>query len=166
MPTKTFATKRTCENPDVRIAGASCCAGCKDDAPAVVAKPCQEFTGIGFYKVCDDATRNWTMGDATSCSEIRAMLDDALATKLCKKSTTWTANKFCSLTCYIAGAGHTFEDDCSLGAYRGEQMCAFLSTMRLRAGSYRPPKWRSPFPLRSTRWATRSPRASVRLSLV
>ena len=163
---KYFVTKRTCENPDVRIAGASCCAGCKDDAPAVVAKPCQECTGTGFYKVCDDATRNWAMGDATSCSEIRASLGDAFATKLCNNSTTWTANKFCALTCYTAGAGYTFEDDCSLGAHRGEQMCAFHSTMRLRAGSYRPPKWRSPFPPSSTRWATRSPCASVRLSPV
>ena len=49
---KYFATKRTCENPDVRIAGASCCAGRKDDAPAVVAKPCQEWTGTATRSPC------------------------------------------------------------------------------------------------------------------
>jgi len=46
-------------------------------------------------------------------------------TKKCSFSNHWASKKYCQLACWNGGVGYD-GDDCSFGAWRGEQVCSYL----------------------------------------
>eukprot|EP00931_Biecheleriopsis_adriatica_P030525 TRINITY_DN1799_c0_g1_i2.p1 TRINITY_DN1799_c0_g1~~TRINITY_DN1799_c0_g1_i2.p1 ORF type:complete len:1902 (+),score=314.24 TRINITY_DN1799_c0_g1_i2:62-5767(+) len=92
-----YKGSRRCANPDTHVAGASCCGGCSDVAPAHLQN--------NFY-TCSNYTK----------------LDSQ-----CNLNDWWTVKQYCQMSCWQQGLGYgeeqKFANNCTRGDYSEARLC-------------------------------------------
>ncbi|CAJ1350015.1 unnamed protein product [Effrenium voratum] len=89
-----------CQNPNLPVAGAACCGGCKNR---------KDWWWLDHKKCsCENAT--------TACPQ--------LFTEKCNNDETWREHQWCRLACWENDVGYA-GDDCTKGPWRGERVCGY-----------------------------------------
>eukprot|EP00931_Biecheleriopsis_adriatica_P088135 TRINITY_DN62510_c0_g1_i2.p1 TRINITY_DN62510_c0_g1~~TRINITY_DN62510_c0_g1_i2.p1 ORF type:complete len:1491 (+),score=257.69 TRINITY_DN62510_c0_g1_i2:181-4473(+) len=94
-----FTWSDKCMDPRSRVAGVSCCAGCKN------------------------RTYNWMQSRGYTCENANETWPDMFVHR-CNKDEWWRSAKWCQLACWEAGVGYD-GDDCSKGAWHGARICNY-----------------------------------------
>eukprot|EP00930_Biecheleria_cincta_P023948 TRINITY_DN17215_c0_g1_i1.p1 TRINITY_DN17215_c0_g1~~TRINITY_DN17215_c0_g1_i1.p1 ORF type:complete len:1489 (-),score=232.87 TRINITY_DN17215_c0_g1_i1:2869-7335(-) len=110
---RSYPWTHKCANPNARVAGISCCDGCKN------------------------RTYRWMQDEGYTCENANVTWPD-MYVRRCNKDTWWRNEKWCQLACWQAGVGYD-GDDCSMGAWKAARVCKYereTETLAPQSGAF------------------------------